>query len=513
MKTPGRSSECSEDFATSSPWGNFDDAVMTVFRDIGLRNSDFTDSSRLQTKLQLIMESIFENALSQRGIEQNIKARLDTLLLKLCGTFLCFPAISSILGMGSTASSIFESLDKVLTSPPKGGQYKMEELKNDAVISVLVDVLRLAYQAEVAVMKSASDEELDDQRAALVAQIMLIRSSPILPLSVTIEDHYADVLTLMACHLLSVKALSKDITEAIEVNSKVLRNEVRAGVSRGGDGLSMDDTFEGIRRAAQHFLGWVRADEMSMSRACRSSEIVSSVDPSIRAWLKSEEYSSAREIVSVYKQKYRSFLTNMSIPLQTFTNADVVQAFKDVNRESVVVNGKDMKGATFTQEGIKTLLSDAAKLGTDKEEIGEGIQDDSPTKLDDRQSVSQLLQIYVILAASRTIAGGDSFCIVEDLFGGEGLILCPCRGDNDQDSGLTGLSIPNLQVDMDSRGLHVILRESFGLYVSEYIGNPESALINFRCSTRTSISLPLTLSELNSKPHEAIKRYITVVPV
>ena len=48
---------------------------------------------------------------------------------------------------------------------------------------------------------------------------------------------------------------------------------------------------------------------------------------------------------------------------------------------SVVVNGKDMKGATFTQEGIKTLLSDAAKLGTDKRRLEKAYKTIAPPNL------------------------------------------------------------------------------------------------------------------------------------
>lgn len=501
----------------------FDEEVLNILEDIGLKNSDFTDSVRLQLKLKRIMDSIFEKVLAQRGIEQNIKARLEVLLLKLSGTVLCFPAISSILGVGSTVSSIFESFDKVLTSPPKSsaarggsGQYKTEDLKNDAVISVLIDTLRLAYLAEVSVMKMGSDEELDDQRAALTARIMSIRSSPIIPMSVTIEDYYSDVITFMSCHLLCVKALSKEIVTAIEVNSKALRHEVRTGVART-DKASKKASLESISKAAKHFFAWLRADEMSLSRACRSSEIVSSVDPSIRAWLKSEEYNSAHEIVSVYKQKYHTFLTNMKIPLQTFTNADIMQAFKDVNRESVVVNGTSMKGATFTQEGIKSLLSSSAILGVSEIDEAEEAEDEREEGDDSgpsvvRNSMYQLLQIYVMLAASRTIAGGDSLCIVEDLFGGEGLILCPSRPEENGGSDPKGPSGPSLEVDMDLKELRVILQESFGLYVSDLIGKSDSALIHFRCSTITTIRLPLTKAEVVSKPHNVIQRCITVVP-
>jgi hypothetical protein len=488
--------------ATSA--STMDEEVLSLVQDIGLVNSDFTDSARLQSKLTRMLDGILEKV-ARRGIEHNIKARLEILLSKLSGTVLCFPVISSILGVGSAASSIFESFDKI------------EDLRNDAVISVLIDTLRLAYLAEVYVMKTGSDKDLDDQRAALTARMISIRSSPIIPLSVTIEDYYSDVITFLACHLLSVKAVSKDIITAVGINSRALRDEIITGMSRA-EKASKYSSLGCIRKAAKHFFAWLRADEMSLSRACRSSEIVSSVDPSIRAWLKSEEYNSALEIISVYRQKYHPFLTNMKIPLQTFTNADIVQAFKDVNRESMLVNGTIMKGSSFTKEGIKTLLSSSV-LGEKKQIVEEDEEEvdvwEEGGALRVRNSMHHLLQIYVMLAASRTIAGGDCLCIVEDLFGGEGLVLCPSRLEDNYSNcapDSIGPSEPNLEVIVDSIGIRVIVRESFGLYVADLIGKSDNALIHFRCSTITTIRLPLTQADLVSRPHEIVQRNITVLP-
>jgi hypothetical protein len=60
---------------------------------------------------------------------------------------------------------------------------------------------------------------------------------------------------------------------------------------------STPSVLASVSSAASHFFAWLRTDEHALSRACHSAEIVASVDPSIRAWLKAEEYVFCHTIV------------------------------------------------------------------------------------------------------------------------------------------------------------------------------------------------------------------------
>ena len=162
-----------------------------------------------------------------------------------------------------------------------------------------------------------------------------------------------------------------------------------------------------MRAAAIHFFKWLREHEGGLTRQCRSAEIIASINPSVRAWLKAEEYTSPQEIVWMYRRKYKAHLKSITLPLQTFTQVDVTQAIKDVERETLMVNGVSTKGGQFVSEGLQVVICSQV-LGKQLTEEGDG----------EREQLVELLRSYLLLAASRTIAGGDYFCVVEDLFAG-----------------------------------------------------------------------------------------------
>ena len=95
-----------------------------------------------------------------------------------------------------------------------------------------------------------------------------------------------------------MRALSREILEAVATNARELRHEAADKVMRTrSQESSTPSVLASVSSAASHFFAWLRTDEHALSRACHSAEIVASVDPSIRAWLKAEEYVFCHTIV------------------------------------------------------------------------------------------------------------------------------------------------------------------------------------------------------------------------
>ena len=125
----------------------------------------------------------------------------------------------------------------------------------------LVQALEFTRSAEVALMESGTDASLDDRRTALLCALVRLRSSSIIPILLTLEDHYAFCLSVLSCHLLCVRALSDDISCAVKENASKLQTELgeAQGASRGG--LDLDDALTSVRCAARHFFEWLREHE------------------------------------------------------------------------------------------------------------------------------------------------------------------------------------------------------------------------------------------------------------
>ena len=160
--------------------------------------------------------------------------RVDLILKRLLTTMLCFPAVSSMLGVGNNSSSIFASLGNAIAfmKERSGGDDYAEsggndsgngKSLNDPILRSLMQALDFTRSAEVALMESGSDTSLDDQRASLLCDLIRLRSSSIIPILLTVEDHYAFCLSVLCCHLLCVRALSDDISSAVEVNASKLQ--------------------------------------------------------------------------------------------------------------------------------------------------------------------------------------------------------------------------------------------------------------------------------------------------
>ena len=120
-----------------------------------------------------------------------------------------------------------------------------------------------------------------------------------------------------------------------------------------------------------------------------------------------------------------------------------------------------------------------------------------------------------LLAASRTSAGGDAFVIVEDIYGGEGTVLCPrsrrrSSGDTSSNDGSasssSGGGVDSVDLTIDASCAVIKIVEEYDLFsklileqtvinnshVDGKAGKGRDSnsgpLISFRCTTETTVS-------------------------
>ena len=181
-----------------------------------------------------------------------------------------------------------------------------------------------------------------------------------------------------------------------------------------------------------------------------------------------------------------------------------------------------------------------------------------------REQLFKLLLNYVLLAACRTTAGGDSFVLLQDLYGGDGLALCPQKKTNNNEKVSIGAgsgAISNQQqkqqqqqqqqdlctrIDISQQEILITLSDRYNLISLEdihqatsssnnNINNNNSIIMSFQCTTTTSINLKpyyrskyahnddslclgqyldvmLLYKILIATPDEVCKQFITIEP-
>ena len=141
---------------------------------------------------------------------------------------------------------------------------------------------------------------------------------------------------------------------------------------------------------------------------------------------------------------------------------------------------------------------------------------DQPTL---EKTLMEILVNHILLAASRTTAGGDAFFVLEDLYGGEGLILSPrpyrarkqlavhfnlptaagtAAETNQAPPGPAGAAMKGVDLGASSirivvapAGVTVSVKEQYDLFLQDSVEvNMEASvpLISFECTTKTLIS-------------------------
>jgi hypothetical protein len=180
---------------------------------------------------------------------------------------------------------------------------------------------------------SASDTHLDVRRIDLLVELVLLRRSPLVPFVITMNENCPEALMHMSCYILVVTALADDILTTINIVTKKIRNLLNQDLS-----LTTDSTREILKSEFSRYFSWLRLHQDGLIKVCRNNEIVCSVNKSVKAWLKGEEYESPHQIVESYRQKYSKYLTNMNISMRSFRVEDITQAVKDVTRDTIILN-------------------------------------------------------------------------------------------------------------------------------------------------------------------------------
>ncbi len=437
------------------------------------------------------------------------------------------------------------------------------------------------------------DAQLDSVRSRIALLLIQLNSSFLISQTVTTETRGADILRCLSTHFLSVTAVTQSITSSIAMVVDRLSSVMLADLAKS----TISENAEALLIVLTDYFQWLRSHRVDHIKLCRKEEIIHSVDSSLRAWLKAESYHSAAALVRAYRQKYKSQLTNMPIPFHPFTSADVIQAHKDLSRESIrinrigfvfdsirniytildnkcapistsisseggninlgsVGNNKTFKYETVIRDELRKVLTflfdldfneqtaaRSSSVDINEQTAARSFSADSrlqmlppPICLDRRQketevqvdppmsgtssrntanrntdpaALLELLVLYVMLGASRTFAAGDAFFILSDLYGGDGLTLCPfssaaasalpaertisssfmpsSSGDSSPPIGIT--------VDITLTGVKIMMSDRYRLFSSDELHrciDPKSLspLMHFECTTTTLIAFP-----------------------
>jgi hypothetical protein len=312
----------------------------------------------------------------------------------------------------------------------------------------LTECLSLFQLVEISILENGeinSDLKLDSRRIKLVINFIRLRISPLIPSIITITENLPISLECMSCHILGVKALSDYINLTI---NKVVLN-IRGKL---GDDILKKDMHQSVilmSNAIKNYFNWLYSNSYQLQRTCRNIEIITSTPPEVRAWLKGEEYSSPNEIISIYKQKYKTTLTHIQVPLQSFTKHDIDQAIKDIQRERVFLNKMEHNGLEVIDNIYKELnkiltfisgiencnISKDNKSKITSDDIQEKNNNNSLSNIDENNFKSKRVDIvingekikqrihldllnlvynYILMASSRTVAGKFSYVLLGD---------------------------------------------------------------------------------------------------
>jgi hypothetical protein len=106
--------------------------------------------------------------------------------------------------------------------------------------------------------------------------------------------------------------------------------------------------------------------------------------------------------------------------------------------------------------------------------------------------ILEILHCHIVLAASRTISAGDAFIILNDLYGGEGLLLCPTiqpRGSSKKNDHASDISIM-----IAAGGIKIVLKERYRLFAGAQLESYSrmsdvQPLMCFECTVTTLLLL------------------------
>lgn len=458
-----------------------DQGIQEAIDEISITEDHFRSSNQLTVLLNEIVSNV---SLFQCWGKQSVKVRLNA-FVNLLVSQLCVPHILSLFGVGLSLLSTRTVIDDDKSSNSDNFVVKAKR--------VLVEAFTLFKLSEELILDNGDDSILDSRRFRLFILLMELKCSSFLPHAMTIREHGRDALEALSCHILSVSVVTSSVVDSIKMVIVRMSNVLSGETTRS----TIQESMPALEAIVVDYFVWLRQNFDQLVKLCRREEIVTSVDKSVRAWLRAETYASPIEILSVYNQKYKKHLTHMPIPLQPYRSWDIEQAKKDLVREHLLLNNIEYIGGMSIGSGqqigvhvaIKAELrkvlaylfeidtfqaadegnSDNCSDTTDIESVTStsatgvtlnskvteasifssqasvppppssssgGLSPSYSPHLLNRKIItgapysmeSELLDVlysYTVLAASRTFASGDAFLILNDLYGGPGLTLCP----------------------------------------------------------------------------------------
>jgi hypothetical protein len=298
--------------------------------------------------------------------------------------------------------------------------------------------------ADANVAKTAVGVQAEERANAVVA-LLLFRSTPwdVIPLPMIARVNLRAALVEMSSNVLSTSGLCADVEMAISTVYSEVCHDLASEAHMNADLLGSI-----VIRHCGDFFTWLGQNRHGLARLCRVAQVLSCIDPKLRAWLRGEEYESPKQLIAAYNLKYKTLLQAIALPCQSFDSDDLVQAIKDVQREEISVNGTPVMGVNVQSELLKAVRI--------------ALPDVSP-------ALVEMLVEVALLSASRTTAGGDGYFIVEDLYSSEGMVLVPMRQRQPRSSD-TGIAM-----SVTAKGIHITLRDRHGLYVQDSLAGSDLA--------------------------------------
>jgi hypothetical protein len=275
-------------------------------------------SKDLLAVLELVVNESVTRELAACKMRLSSKSRLDHFLHYVVN-LLCVPFVSSVFGQGALSnlavgagsddgvrgrgvlSSISSGLSSAVSmlsllqwdaegSGGRGGDRGVdddwhgrqgdEEDDGDidadvaALRVLLCDMLALFVIAELLHDRGLDASALDAAYVELAISLLLYRSTPLVPLYLTLSSCGLDIVTPITCQVLSVRALAEDVRSSIDTLLMQCSDALLAGDTRhSSNSKSSASPRAALRAPLLQYLSWLRASREPLVRMCRVAEV------------------------------------------------------------------------------------------------------------------------------------------------------------------------------------------------------------------------------------------------
>jgi hypothetical protein len=342
-----------------------DPEIADVVNNCSLELNDFRSSEKMKVLFCRIAEaSINIPPLATSWNHESIK-RLDC-WMRILINFLNVPLLSTLTGVGSYFNlpiAVRQQLQQFLVQRRITAKDATDYELVAALKYLLIQGLTLVKASERAIINTGQDDNFDKQRVEFLVNLLVFRLSSFVPWNVTMHEQCPVALKYLSCSILAVKGLSDDIIEAINKVNNSIRNALTGDEFTELLHNEKTDACASILRAhLTRYLHTIRSNSSRLIKYCRDNDVKSSLNQRIVAELKSENYESPRDVVRTFLRKYRQYLSNVPIPLQSLVVRDIKQAMKDIQRERMYINGDIYFGTSDSKNAsIENSRSNEAK--------------------------------------------------------------------------------------------------------------------------------------------------------